>query len=186
MLVLFAYIIATNMKVTLKDIMVTLFGICYVVVFLMFVPYLHGIESDGINIGKYLIWYALFVAWGTDIAAYIIGSKFGKHKFTDISPKKSIEGAVAGIFGAILLAIIYTIVLNQFLHINISYLYIAVVAILLSIIGQIGDLAASTVKRYNNIKDFGDLIPGHGGMLDRFDSVIFIAPFAYFLLMILV
>ena len=185
-LVLFAHVIATNMKTNLKDIMITLFGICYIVIFLMFMPYLNGIEANGIEIGKYLVWYILFVAWGTDILAYIIGVKFGKHKLTQISPKKSVEGSIAGIIGAVIVSLIYTFALNYFMDFNISYLYITLIAMLLSVIGQIGDLTASSIKRFNNIKDFSNLIPGHGGMLDRFDSVIFIAPFAYFLLIVLI
>lgn len=185
-LVMFAHVIATNMKITLKDIMVTLFGICYIVIFLMFIPYLNGVESNGIEIGKYLVWYVLFVAWGTDVAAYAIGSKFGKHKLTEISPKKSIEGMISGIVGAVILTLVYTFAINYYVGFNIPYLYIAGISVLLSIIGQIGDLSASIIKRYNNVKDFSNLIPGHGGMLDRFDSVIFIGPFAYFLLLTLI
>ncbi|MBR6504762.1 MAG: phosphatidate cytidylyltransferase [Clostridia bacterium] len=78
--------------------------------------------------------------------------------------------------------LIYTYVCNIYWGLNMNYAYITIVAIILSIIGQIGDLAASSIKRYVGIKDFSNLIPGHGGMLDRFDSVIFIAPFAYILL----
>lgn len=186
MIVLFAHSIATNLKITIKDLMITLFGICYIIIFLMFMPYLNGVESNGMEVGKYLVWYILFVAWGTDIVAYFIGKQFGKHHFTEISPKKTVEGTIGGLIGAVALSMLYTFVLNQFAGFNISYLYIIGVSILLSIIGQIGDLAASSIKRYNNIKDFSNLIPGHGGMLDRFDSVIFIAPFAYFLLMVLI
>ena len=87
--------------------------------------------------------------------------------------------------GAIVFVLVYTYVLNTYMNFNISYLYITVVAIFLSIIGQIGDLSASTIKRYAGIKDFSNLIPGHGGMLDRLDSVIFVAPFAFFFLTIM-
>ena len=81
-----------------------------------------------------------------------------------------------------LIALIYTFFINKFGNLNIEYLYIAPIVLLLSALSQIGDLAASSIKRTVGIKDFGDLIPGHGGMLDRIDSIIFIAPFAYFLL----
>lgn len=86
---LFFKVIRSKMKVKITDIMVTFFGICYIVFFLCFIPLLHGEEN-----GKYLIWFIFIAAWGTDTCAYFVGSKFGKHKFTEISPKKSIEGCI--------------------------------------------------------------------------------------------
>ena len=168
------------MKTTVTDIMITLFGMFYVVFFLSFIPLLHGIEN-----GKYLIWFILFAAWGTDTCAYFIGCKFGKHKFSKISPKKSIEGCIGGTVGSMILALIYAFALNKLVGLEISYLYITLTGFVLSILSQIGDLSASSIKRTVGIKDFGNLIPGHGGMLDRIDSIIFIAPFAYFLLSLL-
>ena len=132
--------------------------------------------------GKILIWYIFCSAWGSDVFAYFIGRKFGKHKYTDISPKKSIEGCVAGVIGAIGIGLLITLIVNNIFHLSISYFVVAIIVLILSIIGQIGDLAASSMKRYCGLKDFGELIPGHGGMLDRIDSVIFILPFAYMLL----
>ena len=82
-----------------------------------------------------------------------------------------------------IVALIYTIVCNTYLYTNISYIYMVVASILLSAIGQVGDFAASSIKRYNEIKDFSNLIPGHGGLIDRIDSILFIAPLAYILLM---
>lgn len=175
--VLFINVVISNMKTTVTDIMITAFGICYIVFFLSFIALLYGIEN-----GKYLIWFILIAAWGTDTCAYFVGSKFGKHKFSKVSPKKSIEGCIGGTIGAIIIALIYTFCINKFAGLQISYIYIAGIEMLLSILSQIGDLSASTIKRTNGIKDFGNLIPGHGGMLDRIDSIIFISPFAYFLL----
>jgi hypothetical protein len=106
----------------------------------------------------------------------------GKHKFSEISPKKSIEGCIGGTVGSVIIALIYAICINKYASLNISYLYISIIAAVLSICSQLGDLSASSIKRTVGIKDFGNLIPGHGGMLDRIDSIIFIAPFAYFLL----
>lgn len=166
------------MKTTIKDIAITLFGICYIPLFLMYMPLLMGSEN-----GKLLVWFIIIAAWGTDIFAYIVGKTIGKHKFSEISPNKSIEGCIGGIIGAIVLTLIYALVINTYLGMNINYLYIAGISILLSIIGQIGDFSASSIKRYVGIKDFSNLLPGHGGMLDRIDSLIFIAPFAYFLLL---
>ena len=117
--------------------------------------------------------------WPKYIFAYFIGKKFGKHKFSKVSPKKSIEGCIAGTIGAILIILIYTYFVNTYFNLNYSYIYIGIMAIILSLIGQIGDFVASSIKRYVDIKDYSNLIPGHGGMLDRIDSLIFLAPFAY-------
>lgn len=177
-MILFAVIILSDMKRNIVDIAITLFGICYIVIFMMFAP----IIRDNIENGKILIWYVFFSAWGTDIFAFTIGRRFGKHKFTEISPNKSIEGCIAGVIGAILMTTVYTIVCNNVFHVEISYLYVIIMTAILSAASQIGDLAASSIKRYCGIKDYSNLIPGHGGMLDRIDSVIFVLPFAYFLL----
>ena len=128
----------------------------------------------------------ILASWGSDVFAYFIGKRWGKHKFTKISPNKTIEGCVAGVLGAVISAIVYTIAINNIFALGINYLLVAIITIILSLIGQIGDLAASSVKRYCEVKDFGELIPGHGGMLDRIDSVIFILPFAYILLGLLI
>ena len=178
--ILFLQIILTNMKTNIKDVAITFFGICYIPLFLMFIPLLNGTEN-----GKLLIWYIFTVAWGTDIFAYLIGKKIGKHKFSKISPNKSIEGCISGLIGAVCLSLLFTLLCNTVFGMNFSFTSTIFIAIILSIISQIGDFAASSIKRYVEIKDFSNLIPGHGGMLDRIDSVIFIAPFAYMLLRLL-
>ena len=132
-----------------------------------------------------LVWFIIFAAWGTDASAYFVGKKFGKHKISPVSPKKSVEGCIGGTLGALLFIIPYTVFLNTQYDMNINYFVIAAIGMVLSIIGQIGDFSASTIKRHVGIKDFSNIFPGHGGMLDRIDSVIFIAPFAYFLLMLI-
>lgn len=180
LLILFAQVIATDMKTNFKDIAYTFLGIFYVVFFIMFVAFIDGMEN-----GKILIWYAIFAAWGTDIFAYFVGKYLGKHKFSKVSPKKSIEGCIGGTIGAIILMLIYTYFVNTYLGMNYSYLYIVGIGVILSLIGQIGDFSASSIKRYVDIKDYSNLIPGHGGMLDRIDSLIFLAPFAYALFTIL-
>ena len=174
MLLSFSKIIITNMKTNFKDIAYTVFGILYIVTCISFISLLRGAEN-----GIILIWYAIIAAWGTDTCAYLIGIRFGKHKFSEISPKKSIEGAIAGIVGSVILAVLYTIALNYLCDIQYSYLGIIIITAILSIIGQIGDFAASSIKRYVDVKDYSNLIPGHGGMLDRIDSLMFLAPFAY-------
>ena len=183
LLILFLHVIVTNMRITFQDVAYTFIGIAYVYSFLVFLAIIFGM--DGIVSGKWLIWYVFCSAWGTDIMAYLVGMKFGKHKFSKVSPKKSIEGCVAGVTGALVLCLLYTLVLNNTLGCEISYIAVAIMSIVLSIIGQIGDFSASVIKRYFDVKDYSNLFPGHGGMLDRIDSAMFIAPFAY-LFMVLV
>ena len=180
LMILFAQVIATDMKTSFKDIAYTFLGIFYVVFFTMFVAFIDGMPN-----GKILIWYAIFAAWGTDICAYFTGKFIGKHKFSKVSPKKSIEGCIGGVIGAIIFMLSYTYFANTFWGQNFSYLYIGIISVVLSLLGQIGDFAASSIKRYVDIKDYSNLIPGHGGMLDRIDSLIFLAPFAYALFTIL-
>lgn len=176
LLILFAQVIATDMKTTIKDMSYTLLGICYIPVFMTFLSLIDGMEN-----GKILLGYVFVAAWGTDIFAYSIGCRFGKHKFSKVSPKKSIEGCIAGTIGATILMLIYTIILNKYFSFEYPYLIIGISGIILSLIGQLGDFSASSIKRYVDIKDYSNLLPGHGGMLDRIDSVLFIAPFAYIL-----
>lgn len=180
LLVLFAHVIATDMKISFKDIAYTFIGIFYVVFFIMFVAFIDGMPN-----GKILIWYALMAAWGTDIFAYFTGKACGKHKFSKVSPKKSIEGCIGGTIGAVLLMLAYTYIANTYWGMDYSYLYITLIGVVLSLIGQIGDFSASAIKRFVDIKDYSNLIPGHGGMLDRIDSLIFLAPFAYALFTLL-
>ena len=106
-IVLFMQLVIKNMKISIIDIAITLFGICYIVLFILFIPLMAGEEN-----GKIYIWYIFIISWGTDIFAYLVGKRFGKHKFSKISPNKSIEGCVAGIVGAVILALIYTFFVN--------------------------------------------------------------------------
>lgn len=180
-LVSFILIILRKKKTDIIDVAITFFSIFYIVIFLIFVSLL----SNNIENGKWLVWYIFLTSWMTDVFAYLVGRSIGKHHFTDISPKKTIEGCIGGILGAAISIIIYTVILNKCLNLNINYLVVIISGVCLSIISQIGDLAASTIKRYVGIKDFSNLIPGHGGMLDRIDSLIFVAPFVYFLFILI-
>ena len=179
---LFIELVIKDLKINIIDIAITLFGVFYVVLFTMFIPLLAGVEN-----GKILIWYAIFTAWGSDTIAYIVGKtlKLGKHKFSKVSPNKSIEGCIAGALGAVTISLIFTICMDNFMQFEISYIKILIISAVLGIIGQFGDFAASSIKRFTGIKDFSNLIPGHGGLLDRIDSLIFIAPFAYILLVLI-
>ena len=175
--VLFLHVILSSMKINFKDTAYTLFGVFYIASFLMFLAIIRGMDN-----GKILIWYVFLAAWSTDVFAYSIGRHLGKHKFSKISPKKTIEGCIGGTLGAIIVLLIYTYCINKFLNFEYSYLYVIIITAILSIGSQLGDFAASTIKRYVNIKDYSELIPGHGGMLDRIDSVIFIAPYVYMII----
>lgn len=180
LLILFSTIVITNMRINFKDISFTFFGIIYIVTCIGFIAKIRGLEN-----GTWLVWYAIISAWASDTFAYFIGKRFGKHKFSKVSPKKSIEGCIAGVIGAVAVSLIYTYVVNKFNSLNYSYIYIIIMTIILSLIGQIGDFAASSIKRYVDVKDYSNLIPGHGGMLDRIDSLMFLSPFAYVFLTII-
>ncbi len=179
-LLLFVLTITKKVKTDILDIAITFFGVCYIVLLLMFVSLIRELEN-----GKFLIWYVFLTSWGTDVFAYLVGKAIGKHHFTDISPKKTIEGCIGGTIGSVICVIIYTILINKFAGFNINVLLMAIMGAILSVIGQVGDLSASVIKRYAGIKDYSDLIPGHGGMVDRTDSVIFIAPFTYLLFILI-
>jgi len=180
LLLLFSQVIATDMKTRFKDMAYTFLGICYIPGFLVNLSLINNMEN-----GKIVLGYVFIAASITDTLAYCVGKRFGKHKFSKVSPKKSIEGCIGGTLSAIIVALIYTFILNKYFSFNYSYLVIGILALILSLIGQIGDFSASCIKRYVDIKDYGNLLPGHGGILDRIDSVLFIAPFAYILFMMI-
>ncbi len=133
--------------------------------------------------GIFLLIFSFFAAWMTDIFAYFVGSKLGKHKLCPkISPKKSVEGAIGGVIGAVLLNVLLLFVFNKFFFetkSDLSYITVIILSVVLSVVSMFGDLAASTIKRNFGIKDFGNLLPGHGGIMDRFDSALFVMPTLY-------
>lgn len=130
--------------------------------------------------GAYLLGIAILTPVITDIAAYFVGKGFGKHKLAPvISPKKTIEGCIGGTVCATVILLLVAIILQKCGVINVRYGVLAIYIILASLIGQFGDLALSAVKRIVKIKDYGELLPGHGGVLDRFDSTLFVLPFTF-------
>ena len=180
LLLQFIQVIVTDGKTSYKDIAYTTTGSLYILSLIVFLALLYGAKN-----GKILVWFIMFSAWGSDTFAYLTGKYLGKHKFSKISPNKTIEGCIGGLLGAIILCLIYAIIVNNAFGLNLVYWQIGIIAIVLSIIGQIGDFAASAIKRHFEVKDFSNLFPGHGGMIDRIDSIIFIAPFAYYIFVIL-
>lgn len=133
--------------------------------------------------GIYLVWLIFLCSWGSDTCAYCVGVLIGRHKLAPVlSPKKSIEGAVGGVLGTVLLTVLYGWVFQEEMNLTTDYIFIlAGISGIGAVISMIGDLAASAIKRNYDTKDYGKLIPGHGGILDRFDSVIFTAPLICFL-----
>lgn len=160
-----------------EQVMAAFFGIVYVCVMLSYI-YLTRKMADG----AYLVWLIFICSWGCDTCAYCVGILIGKHKMSPVlSPKKSVEGAVGGVLGAALLGAVYAAAVGAHLEAENPVVSYAVICAAGALISMVGDLAASAIKRNHEIKDYGTLIPGHGGILDRFDSVIFTAPVIYFL-----
>lgn len=138
------------------------------------------------QIGPFLVLLPLVAAWGSDTCALFAGMLFGKHKLAPVvSPKKTIEGAVGGVVGAALIMLAVVACFNRFTPVDIPYLAALILGTIGAIIGQLGDLTFSVIKRQTGIKDYGNIFPGHGGVLDRFDSVIFVAPIVEVVLQVL-
>lgn len=150
------------------DMLATIFVMYYVVFFMYHITFLKG---------SLFIWFVFITAWASDTAAYFTGNFFGKHKLCpNLSPKKTIEGSIGGIIGSLIACILFSVIFDI---VNIKFIIFA--AIFGSIFGQIGDLVASKIKRTVDIKDYGKIMPGHGGVMDRFDSILLTAPLIYFL-----
>lgn len=127
--------------------------------------------------GALLVLMPLLAAWGSDTFALFAGMLFGKHKLAPvISPKKTVEGGIGGVFGGVACLLVFTLLVNHFAGLSLSYAAAGLLGAAGSVIGQVGDLSFSIIKRQTGIKDYGSIFPGHGGVLDRFDSVIFVAP----------
>lgn len=159
------------------DAMATVLAFFYVAVTMSYVYQIRELAYGGA-----LVVMIFICSWGNDTCAYCVGVTMGKHKMTPIlSPKKSIEGLIGGIAGAAILAGVYGIFFNTYVYeLNNAPIIFAIIGAVGAGFAVIGDLAASAIKRNNNIKDYGKLIPGHGGIMDRFDSIIFTAPVIYY------
>ena len=167
---MFVYVF-TYPKYQAGQIMAAYFGLIYVAVMLSYIYLTRNLPD-----GKFIVWLIFLCSWGCDTCAYAVGMLIGKHKMAPVlSPKKSVEGGIGGVVGAMLLGLIYAAATGG------PKLAYAIICGGGALISMVGDLAASAIKRNQGIKDYGKLIPGHGGILDRFDSVIFTAPGIYFL-----
>lgn len=181
-LVFLSLFVVKYQKYNIEQIMAGPFGLFYVGFLMSHLYLLRDMENGLVMLG--LVFMA---SCGCDISAYTFGSLFGKHKLIPkVSPNKSVEGAVAGVLGAIVIAAVYALCCRKWL----PYFTNPVVACCLicgiaSVFSQFGDLAASAIKRQKGIKDYGNLIPGHGGVMDRMDSIIFTAPVVYYVCLIL-
>ena len=176
-MVLMAVYVFTFPKYKTEEITITFFGVFYVAVMLSYL-FLVRRAADGV----YLVWLVFLSSWGCDTFAYCAGKHFGKHKMTPkLSPKKTVEGAIGGVVGAAVLGFLYgTFFKNNMIQVIKPGVISGAACAIAAVISMVGDLAASAIKRNHDIKDYGNLIPGHGGILDRFDSMIFTAPAIYF------
>lgn len=156
-----------------------IFGFVYVPFMLSFLYF----TREGIRLGEWLVWLIFIASWGSDTCAYVVGRLFGKRKLAPVlSPKKSVEGSIGGIVGSGLIGVLFAYLMIYIKKEPVSIVPVfALIGALGSVISQIGDLAASGIKRNFDVKDYGKLIPGHGGILDRFDSIIITAPIVFFL-----
>ena len=160
----------------LTDPIVILFGTAYIGWMLSHLILLRGLEG-----GIALIFFVFLVTWASDTAAYYVGSSLGRHKLAPrISPGKTIEGAIGGLVGSVMMAVVAKFGFMPWLDL----MDCLIVGLLLGSIGQAGDLFESGLKRHAGVKDSGTLLPGHGGLLDRVDSLIFTSPSFYYYVML--
>ena len=177
MFLLFAALVFFHDEISFKDVSAVFFASLFVTLFLWHIVIVKTIEPGG----SFLIWAVFIGACTTDTFAYITGSLIGTHKLTPkISPHKTIEGAIGGVLGCVISFLIYGLILSKCFGFTVSINALWILGVLCAVSAQIGDLSASVIKRECGIKDFGTLFPGHGGMLDRFDSIMFVAPLVYY------
>ncbi len=178
MFLLFLNMLMRHKTISVTHAAMTIFSVIYIPYFLTNLLYIRELGC-----GNVLIWLPFVGAFLTDTCAYFAGVFLGKHKLCpEISPKKTIEGSVGGILGCMGACMLYGLILEKAWYMNVNYLNLAILGIIMAIVSQIGDLSASIIKRKFGVKDYGKLFPGHGGILDRLDSVIMIAPVVYLFL----
>lgn len=170
-LLFLTYTVVTKNKFTFDDVAFSILSTLYVGI-----GFYYFIETR--EEGLIFIFFSLFIIWATDSGAYFIGRAIGKKKlWPEISPNKTIEGSVGGVFCAIIVALLFLL----FTDIPASFIQMLLITVVLSVFGQIGDLVESALKRHYDVKDSGNIMPGHGGILDRFDSLLFVWPLIHFI-----
>lgn len=170
------FLTVVSQRLNLLDACLTVFGCIYPGMAFMSLILLYDAEIYG----KYLLIFTLFATWATDTFAYFTGLALGKNKLCPrVSPKKTVEGSIGGVLGSLIIGILVGMVFTRFYKLEIGYLHYTIISLLCGITSQMGDLSASSIKRFCNIKDFGRILPGHGGILDRFDSILFTVPVVY-------
>lgn len=180
LLLLLLFLVCTHPKYTAADVAVTFFGAWYVVCFCGYFLSVRRLEG-----GLYLFILALLGSVAADTFAFFIGSRFGRHKLIPrVSPNKSVEGSVAAFVGSALTLSLYGVAMRlSGLYTGLPFYHYPILGVLTGLVAQVGDLAASAVKRHTGVKDFGNLIPGHGGVLDRVDSYLPVFPVVYYYLL---
>lgn len=162
-------------EINFIDIALTILPCFYVAIFFSFI-----LLISMMNNGKYLLWLIFISSWCCDTLAYYFGRTLGKHKLIPkVSPKKTVEGSLGGLLGSLLGCTIYGYVISKY-GVNIELYHYVIIGVLGGIFGQFGDLVASSIKRNAGVKDYSNLIPGHGGILDRFDSILFVSVVVYY------
>lgn len=170
-LLLLTYTVITKNQFTFEDVSFSILSAMYVGIGFYF---FFETRQEG---GLVYILYSLFMIWATDSGAYFIGKALGKTKlWPEISPNKTVEGSIGGVACAVVVAVFFALLSN----INVGLLSLMGITVVLSVFGQIGDLVESAFKRHFNVKDSGTILPGHGGILDRFDSLLFVWPLLHF------
>ena len=166
--------VITGGKLKYSAVAETVLGVVYATVGFSSIALIRGNTAHGV----WLFGLVFVAAWMTDTMAYFTGRFFGKHKLCPkISPKKTIEGSIGGTVFCALSFLLYGFIAHKASHLNPNYVMLAVSGLVLSVISQFGDLAASLIKREHGVKDYGKIMPGHGGVMDRFDSILAVAPF---------
>ncbi|MDD6159967.1 MAG: phosphatidate cytidylyltransferase, partial [Oscillospiraceae bacterium] len=136
--------------------------------------------------GRFLVLLAVILAFITDGGAYFAGVFLGKHRgITQVSPNKSLEGYIGGFVTGIIFAVLYGVVISAITKLPVNYLSLVLCGFIGALVTELGDLSFSLIKRQNGVKDYGNLLPGHGGMLDRFDSMLFCGPAVLFIVTLL-
>lgn len=176
LIVLLIYMVVVHENKCVFDVGMCFFSTVYSVFLMAHLILIRKSEN-----GAFLIWIPIITAWLSDTMAYTFGRLFGKHKLIPlVSPKKTVEGAAGGVVGSVVFMMIYGAICSFGFNMPIAWGKLVAIGIFGSVFSQFGDLAASWIKRESGKKDFGNLFPGHGGVLDRFDSVLFTAPFVYY------